>query len=302
MDESAMTMRVTTVLLVVLGLGLTVGCSILLAPPPMGGGSGDGGSADSSPDADDADDGGGLLDADDPEDADDADDGDGGGGDAGDAGDSAVRDADQGPDVDEPVRVEVCDNGVDDDGDGRIDCADPSCDRRACGPGCLCDVGVARETACGDGADNDGDGRIDCADDDCAEDTACVDLCEGARTVSCGYSYTGTTVGGPSRIESYGCAEHSDTGPEAFFVLELGSARTVQVILDSDHTVDIDLVVLTEGPAGCDPVGGCVEASQRRDGWERVTFSATASVRYHIVVDSYLPSTTDSFRLTIVCW
>jgi hypothetical protein len=90
--------------------------------------------------------------------------------------------------------VEICDNGVDDDGDQARDCADSecgaaSCDddnpcttedacladgtcRRtpltgSCGMGCTCTSGVARETACVDDTDNDGDGKKDCLDDDC---------------------------------------------------------------------------------------------------------------------------------------
>ncbi|MDY0002813.1 MAG: hypothetical protein RBU30_16060 [Polyangia bacterium] len=59
---------------------------------------------------------------------------------------------------------EICANGMDDDGDGLIDCADPDC---AQNPACL------PETLCNDGLDNDGDGDMDCADSDCASQSYC---------------------------------------------------------------------------------------------------------------------------------
>lgn len=55
--------------------------------------------------------------------------------------------------------AEVCDNQVDDDGDGLVDCRDFDCvDDAACRAG--------HETVCDDGSDDDGDGLIDCEDVD----------------------------------------------------------------------------------------------------------------------------------------
>ncbi|MFH1466713.1 MAG: hypothetical protein ABIO70_20170 [Pseudomonadota bacterium] len=55
---------------------------------------------------------------------------------------------------------EVCDDGADNDLDGRVDCEDPSC------------MEVCLED-CGNGRDDDADGAIDCEDDECTGDTAC---------------------------------------------------------------------------------------------------------------------------------
>lgn len=65
---------------------------------------------------------------------------------------------------------ENCDNTVDDDGDGLVDCADEECDQH---PRCL------PEDICNDRVDNDGDGRIDCDDPDCLSLEVCQpELCD----------------------------------------------------------------------------------------------------------------------------
>ncbi len=61
----------------------------------------------------------------------------------------------------------TCDDGLDNDGDGQIDCADSDC--------LTAEVCDASEIDCGDEFDNDGDGDIDCDDSDCAGDAACVE-------------------------------------------------------------------------------------------------------------------------------
>ncbi len=62
---------------------------------------------------------------------------------------------------------EDCENGVDDDGDGLVDCADGDC---ASHPACGC---IPSPEQCADGQDNDCDGLVDCDDPDCAGDPAC---------------------------------------------------------------------------------------------------------------------------------
>ena len=74
--------------------------------------------------------------------------------------DACLADGCQGP-------VELaCDNGLDDDGDGLVDCADADC---VFHPSCQGQV----ETACENGLDDDGDGPVDCADSDCVGSPAC---------------------------------------------------------------------------------------------------------------------------------
>jgi len=61
-----------------------------------------------------------------------------------------------------------CSDGIDNDGNGQTDCADPTCAGEICGQGCQCLSGQKAERNCYDGNDNDGDGKTDCADEDCA--------------------------------------------------------------------------------------------------------------------------------------
>ncbi len=61
-----------------------------------------------------------------------------------------------------------CSDGLDSDGDGRVDCEDLDCQDE---PWCL-------ESQCNNGLDEQGDGRIDCDDPDCSEHPACNGLAE----------------------------------------------------------------------------------------------------------------------------
>ena len=65
--------------------------------------------------------------------------------------------------------VENCYNGIDDDGDGLVDCADANC---AFASECSSE---SANFNCSDGIDNDGDGKVDCADEEC--DCASVEIC-----------------------------------------------------------------------------------------------------------------------------
>jgi len=87
----------------------------------------------------------------------------------------------------------VCNDDVDNDCDGGVDCADASCDTRACATGgrvgvcsggtCImpaCVPSATTETACMGGVDEDCDGTVDCGDADCADAS-----CAAAPTFVC---------------------------------------------------------------------------------------------------------------------
>jgi len=86
----------------------------------------------------------------------------------------------------------ACNNGLDDDGDGLTDLADPGCNKKN-------DRSELGSNECDDGIDNDGDGDIDTTDVGCADafgtdETNCGDnICEGGETqatcsADCGFA------------------------------------------------------------------------------------------------------------------
>ncbi len=70
---------------------------------------------------------------------------------------------------------ETCDDGNDNDGDEDVDCQDDDCNGQTGPNGETCSFGT-EQGFCGDQADNDGDGLFDCDDSDCtgSNDPACV--------------------------------------------------------------------------------------------------------------------------------
>lgn len=73
------------------------------------------------------------------------------------------------------VDIEICDDSIDNDEDGDVDCDDIDCYYDyACGKGSgFIEEPPEVETDCSDELDNDDDGLIDCADPDCSEDSTC---------------------------------------------------------------------------------------------------------------------------------
>jgi hypothetical protein len=67
------------------------------------------------------------------------------------------------------ILPEICNDGIDNDKNGLIDCADPACFGNS-----YCDS--LPEEVCDNGIDDDKDGLIDCDDPDCAEFPACLEV------------------------------------------------------------------------------------------------------------------------------
>lgn len=92
----------------------------------------------------------------------------------------AACSGDSGVDCIPVPRMEIlCDNSLDDDGDGLADCDDTDCDGT---PGCRSEeLGLA---ACSDGRDNDGNGFADCSDFGCTTsgDASILEYCESLPT------------------------------------------------------------------------------------------------------------------------
>ncbi len=78
-----------------------------------------------------------------------------------------------------------CSDGMDNNGNGDVDCDDAACDGLSCdanGSLCVASVcscpGGSMESACNDGNDNDCDGDVDCDDASCAADPICGEDCD----------------------------------------------------------------------------------------------------------------------------
>jgi len=70
----------------------------------------------------------------------------------------------------QPASVENCSDLVDNDGDGAVDCDDADCTGDPACPSASFSIPAEN---CSDGIDNDGDGKIDCKDKDCKKTAAC---------------------------------------------------------------------------------------------------------------------------------
>ena len=78
--------------------------------------------------------------------------------------------------VEAPVDPEICDDTIDNDGDGAIDCLDSDGAVDCADSDCEGIAGCGTEgrlDTCSDGFDNDGDGEIDCLDSGCARNKSC---------------------------------------------------------------------------------------------------------------------------------
>ncbi len=138
--------------------------------------------------------------------------------------------------------VEVCNNGVDDDGDGAIDCADPDC---VADPAC---VGSPIEN-CSNGVDDDGDGAIDCADPDCAGDPACIpfpaDECATAEVAGLGLNLV-NTIGASDSADSVGPCVGSFVGlmsNDVWYSLQVPGTGVLTVSTCGLLTYDSSLIV-----------------------------------------------------------
>ena len=185
----------------------------------------------------------------------------------------------------EAVAPPECRNGVDDDGDGRVDAADPGCvdfdDPDEADP--------VEAPACADGVDNDDDGEIDYpADDDCLTAGGPLEapLCALDAPVF-RLGQRGGAVEVPM-LMGFGGAQGSCGGP-------LGPE--VVIALDTDELSDVDVTVTTgEAPAAMAGVHArtdCVDAESeiacRAQGGELSLREVPAGWTYLIVERGAVP-------------
>jgi hypothetical protein len=179
----------------------------------------------------------------------------------------------------------VCEDGVDDDGDGKLDYpTDPGCDSPTdddesdtC-PGAGCPV-------CSDGIDNDGDGQTDYPNDsNCSSAAGKSESCSGETdpTLSvASFSTTGTTTG-----------LHNDTATESCQTNATGNDVAVSLHLPVPvTTIQIDTIgssydtILSLRDASCSAEIACNDDGNGVQ--SLITQANLAAGNYEIIVDGY---------------
>jgi hypothetical protein len=72
-----------------------------------------------------------------------------------------------------PGAVEACADNMDNDCDGKVDCADANCSGDPACAGVCIPTAANERNKCTDGIDNDCDGALDCSDSDCSKNRVC---------------------------------------------------------------------------------------------------------------------------------
>jgi hypothetical protein len=166
------------------------------------------------------------------------------------------------------------------------------------------------EGICGDPWDNDGDGKIDCADDDCVGFNVCTGggACFPTTPIACGETTSGaSTFTGAARLDDLPCLDHSTPGPEASYRVRADHDGDITVTLvDASGILDVveidpfddTSVDPTKRRISCDP-SHCISAPPA-SGMRTLTFPAKAGETYYVLVDG--PAATgEPFDLSVTC-
>ncbi len=126
--------------------------------------------------------------------------------------------------------------------------------------------GPTTETSCSNGIDDDGDGQIDCSDPDCNGDPACTGgSCEPEAALACDGSLSGNNAGAPTDVDQYNCFSWPSTGPEDVYTIVPGAgpvtvdltglSADVDLIVTTDGggACDPSSCVGSSGEGGTDP-------------------------------------------------
>ena len=186
----------------------------------------------------------------------------------------------------DPAEID-CEDGKDNDNDGKTDCSDADC---------ASDLACAGGEECTNQVDDDNDDLIDCEDPDCGADPVCTSACIASASAYCGYSQIWETggFGATNSVSEYSCGfKQSFTGPEMVYAFKAGKSGLVTVALPESFG-GASLFVLQEQGLGCNGTA-CVES-----GAGSVSFGATAGVTYYFVVDG-ANGAQGSYHITVGC-
>lgn len=193
---------------------------------------------------------------------------------------------------------EICDNGIDDDGDGDVDCADSDCDTS----------GFCAEEICDNGVDDNYNGMTDCLDYQCVGQTACTG---GGCTAD-------TDLGVITSVQTYEVAFNT-AGASDSYTLPCGSPaagdHVVAFTLAHDSNVTVEF---TQSAAGANTIGFFFEGGPGSTCIDQEYFCFTPSAasvagyltdrplppgNYYFIVEAAPTGgqVTMSFSVTLVC-
>jgi hypothetical protein len=192
----------------------------------------------------------------------------------------------------------ACNDKVDDDKDGLVDCADTDCAKDAACAG--------KETKCADKLDDDKDGMTDCADADCKVDLACqASACQDDFAINCGNTekYNNAGSGSTKAISGYDCADgkaNGETGAEYTYsyTAQCDGPVTATLVKTSTQQGFLDLFVL-DAAKGC-LSSACTAHALMSGSQATKTFQAKKGQKFFIVVDGYQGFSGD-YSLKIAC-
>jgi len=207
---------------------------------------------------------------------------------------------DEGPfhlDVSVEVIEDDCSDGVDNDGDNLIDCADPNCN----------DAADCFETECDDDASNDNDDLVDCDDPDCWASEFCSppnNTCEEALELTMSsFPFTGDTSNYGNNTSRGDCevgASGGTAAPEAvykFTATEPGAYTFTVDPLDSSSGFNSwDAVLYISSGCPLNHETNCVGTA---DDPEEVTTILYPGQSVWIFVDGYFSTSSGIFTLDV---
>lgn len=118
--------------------------------------------------------------------------------------------------------------------------------------------------------------------------------CEPHGTIRCGDLVGNDSAAGRDAVNAWpACTSLDESGPEYVYLFAPVESATVRVVMDL-NTEDLDLIVVQDQGAGCDP-SGCIAW-----GDTEVTFDAAAGSVYYVIVDGRAGAS-DIFRLWMDC-
>lgn len=196
-----------------------------------------------------------------------------------------------------------CADGVDNDGNGDVDCCDTACAE---------DTACAAELMCLDGADNDCDGFVDCMDPDCGSEPACkgeacnIPLYLYENSISKADDGLEVHVEGDTTNASndyaLACEGSTGVGLDQVYVMELTDPMLVTIAHDFTETYNYPAVFLMQGACAAEDLVACDKAGS--EGPATISGVALAAGTYFIIVDStyssdYGPYTLDVSFITL---